>query len=91
MFDLFLFGGPPVFDSQVSFFGLPLTTILFALAFAALVGATLWIRRISRVDPEPRSFRATTHPGPLDRLTWAAAIAAVAFAAVFALGTLATR
>jgi hypothetical protein len=77
-------------DPQVSGQGAPLGALIVGTGFALLVAGSMWMRRISSVEKEPKSFRATTAPSPLDRLTLGVALAAVVFAAVFALGALAT-
>jgi hypothetical protein len=87
MIDAFL---QPMFDSRVTFLGLPLTLVLVAVAFVILAGGFAWMRRISQADPEPRSFRATTRPDPIDRLVRGVILAGVAFAAVYALVAVAT-
>ena len=89
MFDLFF--GTPMFDPQVSVNGMPLSALLLAAGFVLLVAGFVWMRRISSVDGDPRSFRATTRPSSLDRLVRGVALATVVFAAVFAVATLATH
>ena len=74
---------------MIDFLGLPVSVVLVVVAFALLAGGLVVIRRISRVDPDPRVFRATTHPDALDRVVRGVALAAVVFAAVFALGVFA--
>jgi hypothetical protein len=84
MVDAFL---QPMFDSRVDVLGLPLSTVIVAVAFVVLVAGFAWMRRITGVEREPRTFRATTRPDPFDRSMRAVALAAVVFAAVFALAT----
>ena len=81
----FLLGGSP-FGPSGSLLGVPLSTVVVGVPFALLVGGIVWVCRISRVDPEPRSFRATTHPDPIDRVVRGAILAGLAFAVVLALG-----
>ena len=81
-----LFFGTPMFDSRVSLWGLPLSTAIFAVAVAVLVAGVLWLRRITSVEGEPRTFRATTRPDPVDRVIRGLVLAAIVFAVVFALG-----
>ena len=87
MIEFLLMSSP--FHGTGSILGVPLGVVIVAIAFVLLAAGFVWMRRISRVDGEPRSFRATTHPGPLDRLVRGVALATVVFAAVFAVATLA--
>jgi hypothetical protein len=49
----------PMFDSRTSILGVPAAVIVLVAAWLAFTVGALWIRRMLRVDPEPRAFRAT--------------------------------
>lgn len=83
MIDVFL---EPMFESSVQPFGFPLDAMIVALGLVGVVTGFLWIRRITHVDPDPRIFRATTHPDPTDVVLRPVIAAAVAFIVVLALG-----
>lgn len=53
---MMLMGLPPVF-------GMPPQVLLLAVAVAGMTIGVVWVRRITAVPGEPRSFRATAPPG----------------------------
>jgi hypothetical protein len=65
----------PMFDDRPSFLGLPYEAIVLAVAIVGLLVGAAWVRRISRADPEPRAFRASTPWRPPFATSLAGAIA----------------
>ena len=59
----------PMFQSTIviDIDDLPLNVIIFGVAIAMMVLAIPWLRRITEVEPEIHSFRATA-PAPPNRL-----------------------
>ena len=49
----------PISDPPMVVLGVPASLLIFAVAVVPLVGGFLWMRRITRGDPEPESFWAT--------------------------------
>src|SRR4051794_35818823 len=59
----------PMFDDRQAIFGIPTTVLLFGIAAALLVAAFVITVRMTRGDPEPRPFRATTGADATDLIT----------------------
>ena len=59
----------PAFDNRQAIFGLPADVLLFGVAAGLLVAAFVITVRMTRGDPEPRPFRATTHADASDLVT----------------------
>jgi hypothetical protein len=76
----------PVFDNRVALFGIPANVLVLAVAAVFVVAGCLLLRRISRVDPEAKSFRATDRLDATGVLTRAVALGAATF--VLVLGAL---
>ncbi len=75
----------PAFDARPSLFGLPTEVIVIAVAAALWLAGVLFLRRITHVDAEPRSFRATTRLESSDLVTRVVAAGLVGAAALAAL------
>jgi hypothetical protein len=59
----------PVFDNREELFGIPANVLLFAVTVIVAAAAFVVTVRITRGDPEPRPFRATTHADATDLVT----------------------
>jgi hypothetical protein len=81
----------PVFDNRQSLFGLPTDVLLLAVAAGLSIAGWLIARRITGVDPEPRSFRATTRLEASDLITRVVVVGLVGIAAIAAVSLLLRR
>jgi hypothetical protein len=59
----------PAFDNREAILGIPTNVLRFAAVVAILPAAFVITVRITRGDPEPRPFRATTHADASDLVT----------------------
>lgn len=79
-----IFAGP-MFEQELTLFGLPVPAIAMLVGGAGLVVSFLVVRRLAAGEGEYRSFRATRWRDPSTTLTrWVAV--AVAFGALVAVG-----
>jgi hypothetical protein len=59
----------PIFDDRQTILGIPTNVLLFGIAAALLLAAFVITVRMTRGDPEPRPFRATTGDDATDVIT----------------------
>jgi hypothetical protein len=59
----------PVFANRQGVFGLPVDVLMVVVAIGLSVAGIVFMRRITHVDPEPRSFRSTTRMEASDLVT----------------------